>query len=135
MTQSEFVEVTTRIENYFDKEYTSEQRKIMYDNLKDWNKDKYVRAANYCIRNSKYLPKIADLTNKDINATAVQNRPEIKFIKCDKCSDGFVRYFKFIKNGTKTLKYEYMALCTCENGRMQKEINKYNLPTAAELGI
>lgn len=135
MTQSEFIEATTRVENYFGKEYTSEQRKIMYENLKDWNKEKYVKAINYCIRNNKYLPKIADLTNKDIYTTTVQNKEKIEFVKCDKCNEGFVRYFKCIKNGDKILKYEYIALCTCENGKKQREINKYDLPTLAEVGI
>lgn len=136
MTQSEFVEATSRLEKYYDKEYSNEQLKIMYDFLKDWNKEKYIKAINYCLQNNKYLPKIADLTGANINIAKVKEDKIINFVKCDRCNgEGFVKYFKEIKNGNDTLKYEYIALCTCENAKKQKEINKYNLPTLAEVGL
>lgn len=136
MTQSEFVEATSRLERYYDKEYSNEQLKIMYDFLKDWNKEKYIKAINYCLQNNKYLPKIADLTGANINIAKVKEDKRISFVKCDRCNgEGFIKYFKEVKNGNDTLKYEYIALCICENAKKQKEINKYNLPTLVEVGL
>lgn len=65
----------------------------------------------------------------------VENKEEIKFVKCNKCDNGFIRYFKEIKDGERTLKYSYVALCNCENGKKQKEINGYNLPFITEVGL
>lgn len=136
MTQGEFIEVTTRLESYYDKEYTIEQRKIMYEFLNKWNKEKYTKAVNYCIRNSKYLPKLVDLTNMNMNTVKVQEDKKINYTRCNKCNgEGFIRYFKDVKDGNRILKYDYVALCTCENAKKQKEINKYNLPTLAEIGL
>lgn len=136
MTQSEFVEATSRLERYYDKEYSNEQLKIMYDFLKVWNKEKYIKAINYCLQNNKYLPKIADLTGANINIAKVKEDKRINFVKCNRCNgEGFIKYFREVKNGNNIIKYEYIALCTCENAKKQKEINKYNLPTLAEVGL
>lgn len=136
MTNAEFVQVTGRLENYFDKKYTTEQLKEMFYMLKEWSLEKYVKAVSYCIRNCKYLPKIADLTSADISTVKTQSNKEIDFVKCNKCNgEGFIKYFKTKKDGDRILKYEYIALCTCENAEKQRQINKYNLPTLAELGL
>ena len=136
MNNTEFVQTTAKLENYFGKEYTSEQQKIMFDLLKEWSIEKYKRAVNYCIQNCKYLPKIADLKNVDMEVATVKNKEKINFVKCDKCNgEGFIKYFKKIKDGDRTLEYEYIALCTCENADKQRRINGYNLPTLAEVGL
>lgn len=136
MTNEEFVQVTSRLEKYFDKEYKAEQAKEMYNMLKDWNMEKYVKTVSYCIRNCKYLPKLADITNADISTVRTQSNKVIDFIKCNKCNgEGFIKYFKQKKDGDRILKYEYIALCTCQNAEKQRQINKYNLPTLAELGL
>lgn len=136
MTNAEFVQTTSRLENYFDKEYKTEQLKEMYNMLKQWSLEKYVKAVTYCIRNCKYLPKLADLTSADITSVKTQSNKDIDFVKCNKCNgEGFIKYFKQKKDGDRILKYEYIALCTCENAEKQKQINKYNLPTLAEIGL
>lgn len=136
MNNAEFIQATSRLEKYFDKEYKTEQLKEMYNMLKDWNIEKYTKAVNYCIRNCKYLPKIADITSADISTVNTQSNKNIEFVKCNKCNgEGFIKYFKQKKDGERTLKYEYIALCTCENAKKQKEINKYNFPTLAEIGL
>lgn len=136
MTNAEFVQVTGRLENYFDKKYTTEQLKEMFYMLKEWSLEKYVKAVSYCIRNCKYLPKIADLTNADISTVKTQSNKDIDFVKCNKCNgEGFIKYFKTKKDGDRVLKYEYIALCICQNAEKQRQINKYNLPTLAELGL
>lgn len=136
MNYTEFVETTSKLEHYFDKEYKTEQMKIMFDALKSWNIEKYKRAVNYCIRNCKFLPKLADLTNIDIDFAQVKNKEKIEFTKCKKCNgEGFIKYFRVTSNGEKPITYEYIALCTCTNAQKQREINKYNLPTLAEIGM
>lgn len=136
MTNEEFVQTTSRLEGYFDKEYKTEQLKEMFTVVKGWTIEKYTKAVNYCIRNNKYLPKIADLIGADTATIQTQSTKTIEYTKCKKCNgEGFIKYFKQKKDGSRILKYEYIALCTCENGRKQKEINKFNLPTLAEIGL
>ena len=136
MTNAEFVQVTGRLENYFDKKYTTEQLKEMFYMLKEWSLEKYTKAVKYCIRNCKYLPKIVDLTNADISTVKTQSNKDIDFVKCNKCNgEGFIKYFKEKNDGNRVLKYEYIALCTCENAEKQRKINGYNLPTLAEIGL
>lgn len=133
---AEFIKATSRLENYYGKEYSSEQLKIMFEMLKDWNIEKYKKAINYCIHNSKYLPKIADLTSAEIENRGMQEKARIDFVKCNKCNgEGFIKYFKQKKDGDRILKYEYIALCTCQNAEKQRQVNGYNLPTLAEIGL
>ena len=136
MTNAEFIQATTRLENYYDKEYTTEQLKIMFDFLRGWTVEKYMKAINFCLKNNKFLPKIADLTNAEIDNNQVQNKEKIDFVKCDKCNgEGFIKYWKTIQNGGKPIQYEYIALCTCDNADKQRSINGYKLPTLAEAGL
>lgn len=134
MEVKEFIELTNKLEKYYDKEYTEEQRKIMYSRLKDLSKKEFNRAINIVLDTCKYLPKIADIrTALSVPNNSVENKPEIDFVKCNKCDNGFVQYFKKIKDGEKTLQYAYVALCDCENGKRQKEINGYDLPFMSEI--
>lgn len=136
MSNTEFIQATSKLENYYGKEYTTEQLKIMFDMLREWTIEKYRKAINYCIRNSKYLPKIADLTSADIDIIGTEEKKKIDFVKCKKCNnEGFIKYFKNVKNGENTIKYEYIALCTCSNANNQRIINGYNLPTLQEIGL
>lgn len=136
MTNEEFVQATSRLEGYFDKEYKTEQLKEMFAVVREWTIEKYTKAVNYCIRNCKYLPKITDLTSADISTVNTQSNKNIEFVTCNKCNgEGFIKYFRQIKDGERVLKYEYIALCTCENAKKQREINKYNFPTLAEIGL
>lgn len=136
MEIKEFINGLDRLQKYYDKEYTEEQRKIMYDRLKQLSNKEFVRAINIVLDTCKYLPKVADIKNALIQPNhTVTNKEEIKFIKCEKCNNGFIKYFKDIKDGDRILKYDYIALCTCENGRKQKEINGYKLPFITEVGL
>lgn len=87
--------------------------------------------------NNKYLPKIADLISANTNDMQVQNKPKIEFVKCNKCNgEGFIKYWKIVPNGElPPIKYERVALCTCENAEKQRTINGYNLPSIAEIGL
>lgn len=131
MTGGEFINATSRLETYFGKEYTDEQRKIMFEILKDWSIEKYKKAVKYCLENCKYLPKIVDFKTMDINTRPdIREQNKIEFTECKKCCQGFISY----KRKYEKFNYEYIALCTCENGQKQK-LNGYIFPTIAELGI
>lgn len=135
MEINEFINATNRIEKYYDKEYTEEQRKIMYERLKDISIKEYNRAINNIFETNKYLPKLVDFRNA--LAQPIQRTEEefkIDFVKCNLCNgEGFVKYFKIENNGDKPIRYEYVALCTCQNGIKQKEINGWNLPSIKQI--
>ena len=87
MSNEEFIQATSRLEGYFDKEYKTEQLKEMFIAVKGWTIEKYTKAVNYCIRNNKYLPKIADLTSADTATVQTQSTKAIEYSKCKKlCS-------------------------------------------------
>lgn len=126
MEINEFIKANSRLEQYYDKEYSEEQRKIMFDRLKNISVKDYIKAINICLEKCKFLPKIADIKSALAEPNyATQNSQKIEFVKCDKCNNGFVKYYKKIDNNTVPMEYEYIALCTCENGLKQKEINGY----------
>ena len=134
MEIKEFVEAINKLEKYYDKEYNQDQRKIMYERLKNLTVKELNRAINNVLDTSKYLPRIADIKSALAQPNnPVVNKPEIQFVKCGKCDCGFVQYFKDVKDGERTIKYSYVALCDCENGKKQKEINEYDLPFISEI--
>ncbi len=64
MEINEFIETTSRLEQYFDKEYSNEQRQIMYEELKNMPVEKYKELVDECLKKCKYLPKLADILPK-----------------------------------------------------------------------
>lgn len=128
MTQSEFIEATNRIEQYYDKEYTNEQRKIMFEELKDINIERYRKAVTIVIRNSKFLPKIADIIQANTEIKDIQNTEDVEKVKCDKCNGtGYIDYEKRIYGQV----YKYACRCTCKNGQRQN----HNILTYQEIGL
>ena len=79
MQINEFIEASNRMERYYDKEYTSEQRQIMYEELKDWNINRYRKAVSIAIRNCKFLPKLAVLFFTE-NCSDLLLRLELQFL-------------------------------------------------------
>lgn len=117
MTDGEFIESTSRLESYFEKEYTTEQRKIMFAELKELSVERYKKAITYCIRNGKFLPKIADILNaaKEVKLNVTANKV---IIECKKCkSIGYVPYYKKIEDGGREIIYQYFAVCDCGNAK------------------
>ena len=128
MQISEFIEASTRLEKYYDKEYSTEQRQIMYEELKDWNIEKYKKAISIAIRNCKFLPKIADIIQASSEIRTVQNEDNSQLVECNKCEGtGFIRYQKQVQG----IEYDYICRCTCLNGQRQD----CTIPTYQELGL
>ena len=130
MILGEFVEATSRLEKYFGKEYTNEQRQIMFEELSKMPLEKFKNTIAVCIRTCKFLPKIADIiqASNDIDNTTYETK--MQYEPCKICGGrGIVKYFKVLKeNG---YKYEFACRCICKNG---ENYNK-KIQTYEELGI
>lgn len=144
MTRSEFVEATSRLEGYYGKEYTTQQLQIMFEELNAFPVERYRQLISAVIRKSKYLPKVADIIEVNIEEPYIKEDNEKQVIECKKCnSTGYVLYTKIIKNGSKEIKYTYAAVCNCGNAKqydgtkiMDKEHrSNFYTPLIAELGI
>ena len=128
MQISEFIEASTRLEKYYDKEYTTEQRQIMYEELKDWNIEKYRKAISIAIRNCKFLPKLADIIQASTEIRDFQSRAEDKGVECNKCNGtGFIEYQKQAYG----MLYNFACRCTCSNGQKLS----HEIPTYQEIGL
>lgn len=144
MTQSEFIEATSRIEQYYGKEYTNEQRQIMFKELGDIGIDRFRKLISAIIRKSKFLPKIADFIEVNIETPFVTQKDDLQKIECKKCnSTGYLIYTKIIKDGDKELKNQYACVCKCSNARKyegwkvsdKRYRSNFFTPLAQELGI
>lgn len=144
MTQSEFVEATSRVEQYYDKEYTNEQRRIMFKELEDINIDRYRQLVSAVIRKSKFLPKIADFIEANIEVPFLAQKDDLQKVECKKCnSTGYLIYTRVIRDGDREFKNQYASVCDCGNARKyegwkvtdKRYRSNYYTPLAQELGI
>lgn len=143
MQSGEFVEATTRLEQYYGKEYTNEQRQIMFDELQNLPIERYKQLISTLIKKSKFLPKIADFTEVDIE-TPYTIQDKIQKTECKKCnSTGYLIYTKVIKDGNRELKNQYACLCNCGNAKKYEGWNvsdkryksEFYTPFAQEIGL
>lgn len=133
MQISEFVEETSRVEKYFNKEYTSAQRSEMFEQLKKYNKEKYRQIISAVLRRCRTLPKIIDFIDA---ANSIQETKEtINFEgieKCKKCKNsGLVNYKRIIQDGNNKAEYFYVARCDCQYGMQYSS----EIPTISQLGL
>lgn len=144
MTQSEFVEATSRLETYFDKDYTTGQSQEMFKELKDINIERYRQLVSAVLRKSKFLPKIADFVEANIQEPFLAKKDDLQKITCKKCnSTGYIIYTKVIKDGERKLKNQYASVCDCGNARKyegwkvtdKRYRSNFYTPLAQELGI
>lgn len=144
MTQSEFVEATSRVEQYYDKEYTNEQRRIMFKELENIGIDRYRQLVSMVIRKSKFLPKIADFIEANIETPFSTQKDDLQKVECKKCnSAGYLVYTKVIKDGDREFKNQYACVCTCGNARKyegwkvtdKRYRSNFFTPLVQELGI
>lgn len=67
MQISEFIQSTSQLEKYFKKEYTEQQRQIMFEQLKDLDIAQYKRAITIALGKCKFLPRVAELKEFSID--------------------------------------------------------------------
>lgn len=126
MQVGEFIEATSRLENYYGKEYTKEQRQIMFQELKNLTIERYKRVIVKIIREDKYLPKVADILEK--NREIGYEKEEEEIVDCKICKGvGLLTYKKEFEG----LIYTYACRCSCQNGL--RKSNK--IPFATEIGV
>lgn len=144
MKLDEFIEATTRLETYYDKEYNKEQLKIMHEELQNFSIERYKFLISNAIKKCKFLPKVADFFQIDKENPLITENQEKERIYCSKCnSSGYIIYTKCINNGNKKLEYKYAAICSCGNAKQYKgweASNKANrsdnyIPLAKELNL
>ena len=130
MISGEFIEATSRLEKYFEKSYTTEQLQIMYEELKNLSIDRYKQIIAKCIRDKKFLPKIADILEINNELMILKTREEVEETeKCSRCnSKGFILYQK--RNTEVNYTYTFACRCTCKNGN-----NYLAYPSALQVGI
>jgi len=143
MTNGEFIEATSRLEKYYEKEFSIEQQRIMFEELREVSVEKYKKAITYCIRNNKFIPKVSDILNA-INEVKTIVAKETTRIECKKCKGvGYVPYYKKIDNGGKEIIYQFFAVCDCGNekrydGTTISDIehkSKFYVPLMNEIGL
>lgn len=144
MNRSEFVEATSRLEQYYDKEYNTQQMQIMYEELNCLTIDRYKQLISALIRKSKFLPKVADIIEANTEEPYISKKSDEEVIDCEKCrGTGYILYTKLIDNGVGKIENIYGAICSCGNAKQYKgwEIRdaryrtKFYTPLAQELGI
>lgn len=142
METDEFIEITNRLEKYYEKEYTNEQLKIMHEELKDFKVDRYKILVSEAIKRCKFLPKVADIIQIDKEIGYKNLDDEVERIECKKCGGtGIIVYKKKIQDGLKEYYYDFAAVCDCGNFKQYKgwesKENKsnYYTPMAKELNL
>lgn len=132
MQLNEFIEATGRLETYYNKDLSTEQMKIMYEELKNISLERYKKLISKCLKTCKYMPKIADImeANMELIGETVEEKKTV--FACDKCEGtGYVFYTKFIQNNNMRIPYTHAARCVCENSVNANQ----KIPTYEELGI
>ena len=130
MQINEFIEATAKLETYYGKDYTTEQRQIMFEELKGLEITRYRQLVSAILRKSKYLPKLADFIETNIEEPYTRRQDDSNRVNCDICNgEGYVYYKKII--GNSKLEYDFACRCICKNGLNQNR----QIPTFQELGI
>ena len=127
MKIDEFMEETKKLERFYSKELTEEQKTIWFENLKKLTLQRYQYIIGVIYRKNKYFPTLADILQINDETGMKKEEKKYKEEKCDICSSrGVIRYIKKI-NG---IDYDYYCKCHCLNA------NKYDcFPTMEEVGF
>ncbi len=132
MQINEFIEATSRLEKYYNKEYTTAQLDIMYEELKDFSIERYRQLISAAIRKCTIKPKVADFYTIDSEMPRTKDEPNEEIEECKKCKKtGYVTYKKYITDGGKKIEYIYAARCNCTNGNLASK----RVPTVEQIGL
>ena len=86
------------------------------EKLKTININRYRQLISAVMRKCKFLPKIADFTEVNIEEPYTNKQEETQKIECSKCKGtGYILYTKTVEDGYFKREYTYAALCTCGN--------------------
>lgn len=141
----EFIDETSKIEEYYEKELTKVQRDVWYQELKKITVDRYRRIIKQVFRECKFMPKLSDILEIDEKLPGENSKKKQK-VECNMCKgSGFHPYEKIVDNGVQKLSYTFLARCECENGLEYaydgtkisdaRYRSKYYIPTIQQLGL
>lgn len=144
MKLEEFDEEVSKLERFYQKEVTEEQRRIWFTELRNLDISRFKYIISQVYRTSKFLPKLADILEINANLGYSQVKQEENKNKCKKCNGtGYITYKKTTKNGANDMLYEFGAICSCrtktryEGWKITDERYRSNFytPFAEEVGI
>lgn len=87
MTNTEFVEETSNLEKFFDKDLKDFERLIWFKELKNLEVSRYRQIIRESYKRCRILPKLADIIkiNNDLPKTKIQKEKE--HVKCNLCNN------------------------------------------------
>ena len=144
MKLEEFDEEVNKLERFYQKEVTDEQRRIWYTELRNLDISRFKYIISQVYRTSKFLPKLADILEINANLGYSQVKQEKNKNKCKRCNGtGYITYKKTTKNGANDMLYEFGAICSCrikpryEGWKITDERYRSNFytPFSEEVGI
>lgn len=124
MNFEEFVIKTKMLEDYYAKTINAYQQRFWYDELKNYDAEKYEKAIKNLCMTSRYMPLLNDVI-ECIKTIRNANSEEKNKEKCELCKGtGYILYNKVENSRT----YQYACLCVCKNA----EGLEYNGMTIAD---
>lgn len=144
MKLEEFDEEVSKLERFYQKEVTDEQRRIWYTELRNLDISRFKYIISQVYRTSKFFPKLADILEINANLGYSQAKQEENKNKCKRCNGtGYITYKKTTKNGANDMLYEFGAICSCrmkhryEGWKITDERYRSNFytPFAEEIGL
>ena len=130
MNKQEFIEITSKIEKFYNKEYNQEQSKQIYEKFKNETIEKYSQIQQEVIKTCKFMPTLADFIEAKNRLSTQRKGVEKERFKCKTCGGtGMVPYKKY-DNELKQ-EYQYVARCVCPNAEGISKI----IPTIIEVGL
>lgn len=128
MRIEDFNKETQKLEKFYEKEISEEQKKIWYEEFKKMPIERYRYLIGQAYRKSKFIPKLADMIEINKNCGYVENEKSSETCRICKGS-GIITYKKKIKKTEN--EYTFACRCTCKNGlKLSKAI-----PTWQEVGL
>lgn len=147
MEISEFIEETSKIERFFEKELDKFQRDMWYQELKNMPINRYRQVVNKSFSKCKFMPKLADIILIQEELPYAQNTNiQREKVECSKCKgNGYILYKKILQDAGRNIEYTFAARCNCQNGLEfaydgtkiadAKHRSQYYVPLAQQLGL
>lgn len=143
MQIAEFIQETSKIEKFYNKQIEQYEKDIWYQQLKAMPIKRYEQVIKKAFSECKFIPKLADIVaiNREL-PYSTDNRVVKEKVICNKCNgDGVIKYFKEVDGHA----YEYFARCVCQNGNDfnydgtkmsdEKHRSKFYIPSIAQIGF
>ena len=143
MQIAEFIQETSKIEKFYNKQIEQYEKDIWYQQLKAMPIKRYEQVIKKAFSECKFIPKLADIVaiNREL-PYSTDNRVVKEKVICNKCNgDGVIKYFKEVDGHA----YEYFARCVCQNGNDfnydgtkisdEKHRSKFYIPSITQIGF